>query len=157
MTLVIGAFLGWGHSLFRRYWDITPTPMRSYFGEGGFGEDVAAALEKQGAAVPDYPPQPGTGSSGPSSRHSHLIQELDLPTPMAAAFVDDLMVRVRKQIVDSGCREYKVAHRSSPNSDEGFNLHYRRDATAGSITVFVVRIDGKRARLLVVLDEHRAP
>ena len=99
---------------------------------------VAAALEKRGAAVPDYPPQPGTGSSGPSSRHSHLIEELALPAPMAAAFVDDLMVRVRKHVVASGCREYKVAHRSSGDTDEGFNLHYRRDATAGSITVFVV-------------------
>jgi hypothetical protein len=157
VTLAIGAFLGWGHSLYRRYQDIAPTPMREYFVEGGFGEDVSAALKELGAIVPDHPPSPGAGSAGPMSRHSLLIEELAVSGGQSAAFVDDLLVRVRKKIVDSGCREYRVAHRSSADPDEGFNLHYRRETTAGSIQVYVVRIDANRARLLVVLDEHRAP
>jgi hypothetical protein len=155
--LVIGALLGFGHSLYRRYQDITPTPLVEYFGSGGFGQDVAAALQKQGANVPENALGLGAGATGPASRHGELSAELALPSGQTAAFVDDLMARVGKQILKSGCREYRVGHRSSTDPDEGFNLHYRRDTTAGSIQVYVVRLDGQRARLLVFLEEHRAP
>ncbi len=157
VTLVIGAFLGWGQSLVRRYQNITPTPMAKYFVEGGFGEDVAAALKKQGAKVPDYSLRPGAGSAGPSSRHSELIEEIVLPSGQTEALVDALFQRVRAQIVQHGCQESRIAHRSSAEPDEGFSLHYRRDVTTGSILVYVIRIDEQRARLIVILDEHRAP
>jgi hypothetical protein len=156
VMLVIGAFLGWGQSLYRRYQGITPTPMAGYFAED-FGKDVAAALTRQGATVPDYSLGIGAGSTGPTSRHSELIAELVLPNGQTAAFVDALFQRVRSRITQLGCQESRIAHRASSDPDEGFNLHYRRDTTAGSIQVYVVRLDADRARLIVVLDEHRAP
>ena len=67
VTLVIGAFLGWGHSLYRRYQDITPTSVADYFVKGEFGQDVASSLKMAGGTAPLQPPQPGSGVAGPMS------------------------------------------------------------------------------------------
>lgn len=154
--LLIGAILGWGASLYRRYQGITSTPFAVYF-TAGFGDDITAVLKERGAPIPEHSLGVGSGALGPSSTHREMTGDLQLPSREAAMFVDSLMKRARAKIVASGCREYGMASRSSSDPDEGFSLHYRRDTTAGSILVYVVRIDEQHVRLVAVLDEHRAP
>lgn len=157
LLLAAAVFFGWGQAIYRRFQPFKATPFAGYFTGGGLTDDVVVLHREFCASEADLSGGASAGCTGPSSIHREFCGDLPISSPDSAAFVDAVFKRIRQRIVENGCQEYRIAYRNSSEHDEGFNLHYRRDAVAGSILVVVTQTDSEHMRILATLDEHRSP
>jgi hypothetical protein len=149
LVLVVGAFLGWGVSIFRRYRPLSPTP----FANELFLEADIGAVRQQIGETSD----PSTGmmsdGSGTNGRRyqKDMVYTFALTPANAQPFLSALRDRLKDQLQARGCREGASGYYGT-----SFRIDYEYGSTEGTLRAYLNAGD-ERAQMFVFLHEQRQP